>query len=160
MRGGLPAARCGAVIAHRPLRPVQLATTRWIPVTATLPGIAGFIFECGMAVDANVMLIFERVKEELRRGPQHLDSGSIDTGFFPGLQSILDGHLTTLDQLRGPVRLGTGLVKGFAVTLAIGVLAQPVHRPHGDPLPVAAADGTLPLAQRPPNFVTAGQLPA
>ena len=72
-----------------------------------------------MAVDANV-LIFERIKDELRRGNTLIRS--IDTGFSEAFSSILDGHLTTLISCAALFFLGTGLVKGFAATLGIGVL--------------------------------------
>jgi len=97
----------------------NLAIYALIPVTLTLPGIAGFILSIGMAVDANV-LIFERVKEELRAGNTLIRS--IDTGFSLAFSSILDGHVTGLISCAALFALGTGLVKGFAVTLAIGLL--------------------------------------
>ena len=97
----------------------NLAVYALIPVTLTLPGIAGFILSVGMAVDANV-LIFERVKEELRAGNTLIRS--IDTGFSLAFSSILDGHITGLISCVALFFLGTGLVKGFAVTLAIGLL--------------------------------------
>ena len=97
----------------------NLAMYSLIPVTLTLPGIAGFILSIGMAVDANV-LIFERVKEELRAGNTLIRS--IDAGFSLALSSILDGHVTGLISCVALFALGTGLVKGFAVTLAIGLL--------------------------------------
>ena len=97
----------------------NLAVYALIPVTLTLPGIAGFILSIGMAVDANV-LIFERVKEELRSGTTLMRS--IDTGFSLAFSSILDGHVTGLISCMALFALGTGLVKGFAVTLAIGLL--------------------------------------
>ena len=97
----------------------NLAIYALIPVTLTLPGIAGFILSIGMAVDANV-LIFERVKEELRSGNTLIRS--IDTGFSLAFSSILDGHITGLISCAALFALGTGLVKGFAVTLAIGLL--------------------------------------
>jgi len=90
-----------------------------IPVTLTLPGIAGFILSIGIAVDANV-LIFERVKEELRSGTTLIRS--IDSGFSLAFSSILDGHVTGLISCVALFVLGTGLVKGFAVTLGIGLL--------------------------------------
>ncbi len=89
-----------------------------IPVTLTLPGIAGFILSIGMAVDANV-LIFERVKDELRRGNTLIRS--IETGFSQAFSSILDGHVTTLISCVSLFYLGTGFVKGFAATLGLGV---------------------------------------
>lgn len=97
----------------------NLAIYALIPVTLTLPGIAGFILSLGMAVDANV-LIFERIKEELREGNTLIRS--IDTGFSLAFSSILDGQLTTLISCAALFLLGTGLVKGFAVTLGIGVI--------------------------------------
>ena len=89
-----------------------------IPVTLTLPGIAGFILSIGMAVDANV-LIFERVKDELRRGNTLIRS--IETGFSQAFSSIIDGHITTLISCISLFYLGTGFVKGFAATLGLGV---------------------------------------
>ena len=97
----------------------NLAVYALIPVTLTLPGIAGFILSIGMAVDANV-LIFERIKDELRSGNTLIRS--IDTGFSEAFSSIVDGHLTTLISCSALFFLGTGLVKGFAATLGIGVL--------------------------------------
>ncbi len=97
----------------------NLAIYALIPVTLTLAGIAGFILSVGMAVDANV-LIFERVKEELRVGNTLIRS--IDTGFSRAFSSIFDGHVTGLISCAALFFLGTGLVKGFAVTLAIGLL--------------------------------------
>jgi preprotein translocase subunit SecD len=97
----------------------NLAIYALIPVTLTLPGIAGFILSLGMAVDANV-LIFERIKEELRSGNTLIRS--IDTGFSLAFSSIVDGQVTTLISCVALFALGTGFVKGFAVTLGIGVL--------------------------------------
>ncbi|TCD58617.1 protein translocase subunit SecD [Synechococcus sp. BS56D] len=97
----------------------NLAIYALLPVTLTLPGIAGFILSVGMAVDANV-LIFERIKDELRRGNTLIRS--IETGFSEAFSSIVDGHLTTLISCAALFFLGTGLVKGFAATLGIGVL--------------------------------------
>ncbi|KGG12622.1 MULTISPECIES: protein translocase subunit SecD [Prochlorococcus] len=90
-----------------------------IPVTLTLPGVAGFILSIGMAVDANV-LIFERVKDELRRGNTLIRS--IETGFSQAFSSIIDGHITTLISCIALFYLGTGFVKGFSATLGIGVV--------------------------------------
>ena len=90
-----------------------------LPVTLTLPGIAGFILSIGMAVDANV-LIFERLKEELKTGNTLIRS--IDASFKNAFSSIIDGHLTTLISCITLFYLGTGFVKGFAATLGIGVL--------------------------------------
>ncbi|NEQ38312.1 MAG: protein translocase subunit SecD [Okeania sp. SIO3I5] len=87
-------------------------------VTLTLPGIAGFILSIGMAVDANV-LIFERTREELRAGKTLYRS--VESGFYRAFSSILDGNVTTLIACIALFCLGTGLVKGFALTLGIGV---------------------------------------
>ncbi len=88
-------------------------------VTLTLPGIAGFILSIGMAVDANV-LIFERTREELRAGKSLYRS--VESGFFRAFSSILDSNVTTLIACGALFFLGTGLVRGFALTLAIGVI--------------------------------------
>ena len=90
-----------------------------IPVTITLPGIAGLILSIGMAVDANV-LIFERIREELKIGNTLIRS--IDSGFQRANTSILDGHITTLLSCFVLFILGTNFVKGFAATLGIGVV--------------------------------------
>ncbi len=90
-------------------------------VTLSLPGIAGFILSIGIAVDANV-LIFERTKEELRSGKTLYKS--IDEGFNRAFSSILDSNITTLLACGVLFWLGTGLIKGFAVTLAIGILVS------------------------------------
>ncbi|MEA5423008.1 MULTISPECIES: protein translocase subunit SecD [unclassified Synechococcus] len=108
-----------AVVALSLYALFNLAIYALIPVTLTLPGIAGFILSIGIAVDANV-LIFERVKEELRQGTTLIRS--IDSGFSLALSSILDGHVTGLISCVALFALGTGLVKGFAVTLGIGLL--------------------------------------
>ena len=96
----------------------NLAIYGLIEVILTLPGIAGFILSVGMAVDANV-LIFERVKDELRRGNTLIRS--IESGFSQAFSSILDGHITTLISCIALFTFGTGFVKGFAATLGIGV---------------------------------------
>ncbi|MEM0980460.1 MAG: protein translocase subunit SecD [Cyanobacteria bacterium P01_H01_bin.58] len=88
-------------------------------VTLTLPGIAGFILSIGMAVDANV-LIFERTREELRAGKTLYRS--VESGFYRAFSSILDSNVTTLIACAALFWFGAGLVKGFALTLAIGVL--------------------------------------
>ncbi|GAB4366635.1 MAG: protein translocase subunit SecD [Elainellaceae cyanobacterium] len=90
-------------------------------VVLTLPGIAGFILSIGMAVDANV-LIFERTREELRAGKTLYRS--VESGFYRAFSSILDSNVTTLIACGALIWLGVGLVKGFAVTLAVGVLVS------------------------------------
>jgi len=94
------------------------ATFALLGVTLTLPGIAGFILSIGMAVDANV-LIFERTREELRSGKTLYRS--VEAGFYRAWSSILDSHVTTLISCAALFWLGTGLVKGFALTLALGL---------------------------------------
>ena len=90
-------------------------------VTLTLPGIAGFVLSIGMAVDANV-LIFERTREELRGGKTLYRS--VESGFYRAFSSILDGNVTTVIACAALFWLGAGLVKGFAVTLALGVVVS------------------------------------
>ena len=97
---------------------LSLAAFNLLDVTLTLPGIAGFILSIGMAVDANV-LIFERTREELRTGKTLYKS--VEAGFHRAFDSILDSHVTTLISCGALFFLGSGLVKGYAVTLAVGV---------------------------------------
>jgi preprotein translocase subunit SecD len=98
---------------------LTLAAFNILDVTLTLPGIAGFILSIGMAVDANV-LIFERTREEIRAGKTLYKS--VEAGFHRAFDSILDSHVTTLISCAALFFLGSGLVKGYAVTLAVGVL--------------------------------------
>ena len=90
-------------------------------VTLSLSGISGFLLSIGMAVDANV-LIFERIKEELKTGKTL--KASLDSGFHRALTSIIDSNVTTLIAAIVLSILGTGPIKGFAVTLTIGILAS------------------------------------
>lgn len=92
-----------------------------INATLTLPGIAGLILSIGMAVDANV-IIFERLKEELRNG-KSLRS-AIDAGFSRAFRTILDSNITTLIAAGVLFYFGSGPIKGFAVTLSIGILSS------------------------------------
>ena len=92
---------------------------RYLNATLTLPGIAGIILSIGMAVDANV-LIFERFKEEIRKG-RTLRS-AMAAGFDRALTTIMDSNITTLMAAAILFYMGTGPVKGFAVTLALGVV--------------------------------------
>lgn len=96
-----------------------LLVMRYLGATLTLPGIAGIILSVGMAVDANV-LIFERFKEEIKRG-KTLRS-AMDSGFSRAIVTILDSNLTTIMAAAVLFYLGTGPIKGFAVTLALGTL--------------------------------------
>lgn len=92
-----------------------------IPVTLTMAGIAGFVLSLGMAVDANV-LIFERLREELRRG-QPFDR-ALAEGFARAWHSIRDSNVSSLITCLILAWLGTSVVKGFAITLAVGILAS------------------------------------
>ncbi|WP_022851756.1 protein translocase subunit SecD [Limisalsivibrio acetivorans] len=89
--------------------------------TLTLPGIAGLILTIGMSVDANV-LIFERVREELRLGRTPFNA--IEYGYEKALSTILDANITTIIAAVVLFQFGTGPIKGFAVTLSIGILAS------------------------------------
>jgi len=89
--------------------------------TLTLPGIAGIVLTMGMAVDANV-LIYERIREEQRNGRTML--ASIDTGFRRAMATIIDANMTHLIASLILFELGTGPVKGFAVTLAVGIITS------------------------------------
>lgn len=89
--------------------------------TLTLPGIAGFILTIGIAVDANV-LIFERIREELRLGKT--SRAAVDAGYNRATLTILDANITTLIAALVLFQFGTGPVKGFAVTLSLGVIAS------------------------------------
>lgn len=94
------------------------AITPW-SITLTLPGIAGFILSIGMAVDANI-LIFERTKEEIQRGRGAISA--IEEGFRRAWTSIRDGNVSSIITCLILMEMGTGFVKGFAVTLLVGVL--------------------------------------
>ena len=92
-----------------------------IPATLTLPGIVGIVLTVGMAVDANV-LIFTRIREELSSGatPQK----AIDSGYDRAFTTILDANITTFLVAAVLFTIGTGPVKGFAVTLMIGIITS------------------------------------
>jgi len=100
---------------------ILLGAMAYFGATLTLPGIAGVILTIGMAVDANV-LIFERIREELRVGKT--PRSAVDTGFSRAFGTILDANLTTLIAALFLFQFGTGPIKGFAVTLSIGILAS------------------------------------
>lgn len=102
------------------------ALFKLIPVVLTLPGVAGFLLSVGMAVDSNI-LIFERLKEELRRGLAYQDA--LETAFGRAWDSIRDANIATLltsfvlfNPFNWPFLLISGPVRGFALTLALGVL--------------------------------------
>lgn len=100
---------------------IVLALFKVIPVTLTLAGIAGFILSVGIAVDANI-LIFERMKEEIRRGRSR--SAAIELGFSRAWLSIRDSNVASLITSAVLFYFGTGVVRGFALTLAIGILVS------------------------------------
>ena len=100
---------------------ILFALFKTIPVTLTLAGIAGFILSIGMAVDANI-LIFERTKEELKAGRNLFTA--INSGFDRAWTSIFDSNMTTILTCLILYFLGTSVVKGFALTLALGVLVS------------------------------------
>lgn len=98
---------------------LNLAAYKIVPITLTVPGIAGLILSVGMAVDANI-LIFERTKEELAAG--RTIYAAIEIGFKRAFSAILDSNVSTILTCLVLFIFGTGLVKGFALTLALGVL--------------------------------------
>jgi len=93
----------------------------WLNATLTLPGIAGIVLTIGMAVDANV-IIFERIREELKIGKTPL--AALHSGFSKAFRPIMDANVTTLIAALVLFEFGTGPVKGFAVTLSIGVISS------------------------------------
>ena len=100
---------------------ILMGALSYFKATLTLPGIAGIILTIGMAVDANV-LIFERIKEELRAGKSIMSS--VSGGFSRAFRTILDANITTIIAAIFLFQFGTGPVKGFAVTLIIGITAS------------------------------------
>jgi len=100
---------------------IMMASLSLLGATLTLPGIAGIALTMGMAVDANV-LIYERIREEVRGGRSLISS--LQAGFERAFGTILDSHVTTLVAGALMFWLGSGPVKGFAVTLSLGVLTS------------------------------------
>ena len=98
-----------------------MAALSILQATLTLPGIAGIVLTIGMAVDANV-LIFERIREELRNGRTSVTA--IDSGYRAAMRTIIDANLTTLIAAIILFSFGSGPIKGFAVTLAIGLITS------------------------------------
>jgi preprotein translocase subunit SecD len=98
-----------------------IAAISYFEAVMTLPGIAGIILTIGMAVDSNV-LIFERIREELRSGKAI--PAAIDAGFGRAFLTIIDTHVTTVVSCAFLFFFGSGPVKGFAVTLVIGLLVN------------------------------------
>jgi preprotein translocase subunit SecD len=100
---------------------LMIAVLSLLQATLTMPGIAGIVLTVGMAVDANV-LIFERIREEIRNGSS--PQASIHAGYDKALSTIVDANVTTLIAAIVLFSFGTGPVKGFAVTLFIGILTS------------------------------------
>ncbi|HYI92433.1 MAG TPA: protein translocase subunit SecD, partial [Bryobacteraceae bacterium] len=100
---------------------ILLAALAYLGAVLTLPGIAGVILSIGMAVDSNV-LIFERIREELRAGKSVI--ASVSAGFNKAFLTIIDTHVTTVVSCAFLFLFGTGPVRGFAVTLVIGLIAN------------------------------------
>jgi preprotein translocase subunit SecD len=100
---------------------VLLASMAWLHATLTLPGIAGIVLTIGMAVDTNI-LIFERIREEFRLGKTV--RAAIEAGFRRAFTTVIDTHVTVVVSGVILYQFGTGPVKGFAVTLMIGILAS------------------------------------
>lgn len=100
---------------------VIFGSLAYLGATLTLPGIAGIILTIGMAVDANV-LIFERIREELNHG--RTVRSAIAAGFSKALSSVLDANITTLIAALFLFQFGTGPIRGFAVTLSLGIFAS------------------------------------
>ena len=100
---------------------ILLAALAYFGAVLTLPGIAGVILTIGMGVDSNV-LIFERIREELRGGKA--PASAVDVGFKRAFLTIIDTHVTTVVSAVFLFVFGTGPVKGFAVTLTIGLVAN------------------------------------
>jgi len=100
---------------------ILIACLSYFGAVLTLPGMAGIILTIGMAVDSNV-LIFERIREELRAGKAILPA--VDIGFNKAFLTIVDTHITTIVSCAILFLFGSGPVKGFAVTLVIGLMAN------------------------------------
>ena len=100
---------------------IVLYTLVLLDATLTLPGVAGLILSVGMAVDANV-IIFERIKEEIKNGKSL--RASIDSGFSKAIRTIIDANVTTFIAALVLYYFGLGPIKGFAITLMIGIVAS------------------------------------
>jgi|TARA_B110000467_G_C18338378_1_gene500607 protein-export membrane protein SecD len=100
---------------------IAFLSNPWINATLSLPGIAGMILTVGMAIDANV-IIFERIKEELLKNKSFLDA--IEFGYQKAFRTILDSNLTTLVSALSLYTFGSGPIKGFAVTLSVGIVCS------------------------------------
>ncbi len=112
------AVACGALMINLVL---IVAVLSLFQATLTLPGVAGIVLTVGMAVDANV-LIFERIREEIRNG--NTPQSSIHVGYDRALSTIVDANVTTLIAAIVLFNFGTGPIKGFAITLSIGIITS------------------------------------
>jgi len=119
MLGYYKLAGLNAVVALALNTVILLGAMAAFQATLTLPGIAGIILTIGMAVDANV-LVFERIREELDQGKAVRNA--VDLGFSRAFGTIVDSNLTTLIAALFLFQFGTGPIKGFAVTLSVGIL--------------------------------------
>jgi preprotein translocase subunit SecD len=111
-------AACVALVMNLVL---LMAVLSVLQATLTLPGIAGIVLTIGMAVDANV-LIFERIREEARLGKPPMSA--VDSGYREAMRTIIDANVTTLIAAVLLYAFGSGPVRGFAVTLGIGILTS------------------------------------
>ncbi len=99
----------------------MVAVLSLLQASLTLPGMAGIVLTVGMAVDANV-LIFERIREEVRNG--NSPQASIHSGYAKALSTIADANITTLIAAIVLFAFGTGPIKGFAITLSVGIVTS------------------------------------
>jgi preprotein translocase subunit SecD len=121
MVGAYKLAGLNAVVAQAVNSLITLGALAYFGATLTLPGIAGVVLTIGMAVDANV-LIFERIKEELKAG--RTVKAAIAAGFGKAWTAVFDTHVTTLIAALFLFQFGTGPIRGFAVTLSVGIIAS------------------------------------
>jgi preprotein translocase subunit SecD len=121
MVGAYKLSGVNAVVAQAINSLITLGALAYFGATLTLPGIAGIVLTIGMAVDANV-LIFERIKEELKAG--RTVKAAIVTGFGKAWTAVFDTHVTTLISALFLFQFGTGPIRGFAVTLSVGIIAS------------------------------------
>lgn len=115
------AAGINSIIALALNMVILMGVLAYLKATLTLPGIAGILLTIGMAVDANV-LVFERIKEDLKAGKA--PKSAIDSGFKKAFATILDANLTTIIAAIFLFQFGTSTIKGFSVTLMIGIVAS------------------------------------
>jgi preprotein translocase subunit SecD len=100
---------------------ILLAALAMFGAVLTLPGIAGVILTIGMGVDSNV-LVFERIREEMRNGKS--SAVAVESGFHKAFLTIVDTHVTTIVSAGFLLAFGTGPIRGFAITLMVGLLAN------------------------------------